>query len=271
MDEYSLREFYERDKELISAEILQVLLDMGLVLTPTEWNYVISVAISGQDVDLFSLALKHTNPTSKNNALLLRVASMTTGRKLLEILLADPRVDPTVNIGALVDKTWNNDLIARHPKVVFSQLDAATRRRLYNRLLTDKNIPVNKLVSPPDTYWKLAGHMLAKKPSSEQILGYIKAHFLKRSEVREALASVFDEDAAYNEEVAALRALLLFLIYPKMSMEESTKYLREVDGYSDDMIEQANLLIGLVGRDLTPKKSLIEVRQKKRRLYVPSR
>lgn len=64
----------------------------------------------------------------------------------------------------------------------------------------------------------------------------------------QALRSVLDEHARYSDEAAPIRALLLFLIYPKMSMKESEHHLRTDDGYSDDEVHLSNFLIERVRR-----------------------
>ena len=89
--------------------------------------------------------------------------------------------------------------------------------------------------------WEVASPALLKKMYSR----LSSANYSKK-EAMEALASVLDTRAEYSEQVAPLRALLLLLIYPDMSLAESETYLRQ-DGYSDKLISKSNLLVRLVG------------------------
>ena len=124
-----------------------------------------------------------------------------------------------------------------------------------------------------DTYWKLAQFLLTssqreglkpfsmlvalsrqtsqsvveKSRTAEDILIYLRDE-LFTDEVKIAVRSIFNPTLKLVGRSSEYRALILYLLYPNMSMEESTKYLREVDKYSDNQVLMSNLLIKLVPR-----------------------
>ena len=110
------------------------------------------------------------------------------------------------------------------------------------------------------TYWKLAQFLLValsrqtdqsvvldKDRTAEDILIYLRDE-LFTDEVKIAVRSIFDPTLRLVGHSAEYRALILYLLYPNMSIEESTKYLREVDKYSENSVLMSNLLIKLVPR-----------------------
>lgn len=235
----------------VNPKITQAFLDAGLSLEQSDWVDLAEEYIERDYPKSLRLALKHFDPRSENNSLLMLAMRSYPG-STLEVLLDDPRVDPTLNLRDVLldsDKELVIKLV-KHPRIVMSALSLADRSSLYNLLLSARGLQysLKDLVSPPDAYWNLVGYLVAKQPTAEEILEYIKANLLGAEEVRQALASVLDSRKAYSDKAAPIRALLLYLIYPDMTKRESEYYLRRHDKYSPDLVTKSDMLISLVLR-----------------------
>ena len=101
-------------------------------------------------------------------------------------------------------------------------------------------------VDPPGEYWKVARFLLLTKPTAERLLEYMRD--MHSRDIYLAARTIFDPTLKYSSEVGVFRALLLFLVYPRLTAEESTRYLREEDGYSEHLIRESNWLTELVKR-----------------------
>ena len=228
---------------------VQVLLDAGLKLDKDEWNRLARTAIKTDDWSMLEFVLQYYDPRSENNDLLM--LAMKGHLRTLRVLLADQRIDPNINLTNILQKNTSIlDELVKHPNIIMEDLPLPDRRKIYSVLMSrgmTEEYPISELVSPLTAYWSIAGYMIVKQPTARRLLSYIRDNLLGREEVRQALASVLDNRKEYSDEAAAIRALLLFLVYPNITIQESTQYLRD-DGYSQELISQSNSLIKLVHR-----------------------
>ena len=243
----------------ISAPILRVLLKHGMTLTQPEWKSYLMQAIDARGEDGILLALEHTNPDTPKNQALLR--AVQTGAIPTRVLLADARVDPNKNLLQLVLKSSPLDdielLLTKHSKVNIDKLSTEVLEALCWRL--DEQLDCEHFVNPSDKYWMLARYILLKQATRLQIVQYMIR--LKSRDVSAAAASVLDSALPYSNTAAPFRALLIYLLYPTMSIEESEsrsegtervdepceKYLVD-EGYTRELIDKSNLLIRLAVR-----------------------
>ncbi|CAH6419557.1 Hypothetical protein POVR2_LOCUS62 [uncultured virus] len=229
-----------------SVPIWRVLLRYGLRVYPAQWRSVLKVAIEEDRPVLLKFMLEYTNPDTKTNQALSWAIASGNARSL-EILLADPRVDPTKNLSKLVDSQRHlvKQLLASAQIDVDVHLDSAALTSIWKRWYQPV-ITIEELLQPSSMYWRLVRFMTIKMPNASLVLDYLIG-YLSDKHVTEAITSVLYKDSKYSTDSAAFRALVIYLLYPTLSLEESEMYLR-ADGYTDLELDKSNVLIKLLKR-----------------------
>ena len=250
-----LSKLYVGREGMLTALVLEVLLNHGLTLEVGQWRTLLVSSIRSGTIELVELALKYIDPmTATNQSLVLALQKGSS--RIVKLLLSDPRINPNVNLKAALRGSVYAEhklLVVRHLRVELDRLDEEVLEIVDKALRSDRltypvEHPQEEFYNPSSTYWFIARFLLIKQPTAEQTLEYIRDSWMDKEEVREAVLSIFDWYMDYSYEAAPIRALLLFLIYPNMSITESEKYLRTDDEYPDELIDSSNFLIGLVRR-----------------------
>lgn len=173
----------------------------------------------------------------------------------LTALLSDVRIDPNKNLSVLIYEAREYVpsatviALARHPRTNIDRLDAQALSIVLSSLESEELWPLTSdvFLSPTDVYSKLVRFVYVKHPSAIVMLQYIENNFLDEPEVREALSSTLNSKAHYSPTAAPIRALLLYIIYPDMTMTEHLEHLKN-DGYTEDEVYESRLLSSYILR-----------------------
>ena len=218
--------------------------------SPSEWRSILDEAVRTDVVRMAFASLEHVNPSNQD----LLNAMKNGSRDVLLSLLSDNRINSNLDVRSLLlapkQKKREVRTLILSPKLNIDSLDRESLEIVAEafdlELVSELTAyPMYKFYEPNTAYWFIVRYLFLKGPTEIQLLGYIRDSLLYTDEVRQALASVLDERADYSDEAAPIRALLFFLVYPKMDVTESEKYLRTDDEYSDELVHSSNFLIKL--------------------------
>lgn len=118
----------------------------------------------------------------------------------------------------------------------------------------EREIDVKKLVtSSKELYAKVVRYIVLAQPTGKELIAWIIS--LRNKTMKTAAEIILDSDrnplgsGSSAGAIQRIRALLLYLLYPTMTLKEQIHFLKE-DGYSKEAIEDSAGLIGaFMGRE----------------------
>ncbi|CAH6420435.1 Hypothetical protein POVR2_LOCUS158 [uncultured virus] len=234
-------EIYNSMRPVAREQVMRLLLAKGLQVTAGEWRKILNDALknsSDDELSLIKLALEHISPVTKTNQALVLAAHE---KERLQIIMSDKRVDILLNLDSVINNL-NPDTVyifLQDDRIDLAKLTGKQLAELGNTMPYDYR-PSYEVLASETTYFEILRYIVFKQPSALKLAKWMIA--LRDQDVAQAAAVVLDSTLSYSDTVAPIRALLICLLYPTLSLDENIQAL-VAEGYASETLKLSTTLI----------------------------
>ncbi|CAH6421412.1 Hypothetical protein POVR2_LOCUS381 [uncultured virus] len=158
-------------------------------------------------------------------------------------VLSDSRYDPNQYAAVLVElprvpygAAYN---LLHDPRVRIADMTDAALDKMLTCLSVDRDVEPTEIASY-SIYTRLSNYILYGSPTAIHLLEWMVA--LRNPDIARAAASVLDSKLSYSQHVAPIRALLISLLYPQLSLLDAVRALI-AEGYRAAALVQSIVLL----------------------------
>ncbi|CAH6421550.1 Hypothetical protein POVR2_LOCUS388 [uncultured virus] len=241
--------YTEDDMEYFSTIAMDegslLVLDYLETLIEIDWTYALEqYARLSRETYRQVEVLRHALTRIKNNDLSSFLVGLVGNVEVFTVLFEDPRSHPESILSSLVQAAEQARhssklirLVVLDPRIRVEEIDDQSALIILKHLPTKDNAMIDQakpvILDKKSTISRILRQIVFKRPTAIELLDWMIAQH--DPDIATAAASVLDSKLVYSRTVAPIRALLLSLLYPTLSLEQAIASL-----FNEDYIDSIN-------------------------------